>query len=101
MAGAGGRKLRPVLVLTGPLGTVPEFVVAYISSVIPSALLPTDLLVDPATPEFASSKLKTVSVLRLHKLSTIHSRDAVRAFGQLSPAAFQEVQTRLKLVFGL
>ena len=47
MAGAGGRKLRPALVLTGPLGTVPEFVVAYISSVIPAALLPTDLVIDP------------------------------------------------------
>lgn len=101
MAGAGGRKLRPALVLTGPLGTVPEFVVAYVSSVIPAALLTTDIVIDPAAPEFASSKLKATSVVRLHKLATIHSRDAVRLLGQLSLPVFQDVQLKLKLVFGL
>lgn len=30
----GGMKLRPVLLLTGPIGSVPELLVAYISSVI-------------------------------------------------------------------
>src|SRR2546428_2448564 len=34
-----GMKLRPVLLLTGPIGSVREVLVAYISSVIPSQLL--------------------------------------------------------------
>lgn len=101
MGGSGGRKLRPVLVLTGPLGSVPEYAVAYISSVIPPDILPTDLLMDPATPEFSSTNLKATSLLRVHKLSTIHSRDAVRRLGQLTPTAFTEVQSRLRSVFGL
>jgi mRNA interferase MazF len=44
-----GMKLRPVLLLTGPVGSVPEVVVAYISSVVPPNLLSSDLMLDPAT----------------------------------------------------
>ena len=101
LAGSGGRKLRPVLVLTGPLGSVPEYVVAYISSVIPADLLPTDLTVDPTTPEFKSTNLKATSLLRVHKLSTIHGRDAIRRLGQIAAPAFFEVQARLRIVFEL
>jgi mRNA interferase MazF len=64
-------KLRPVLLLTGSLGSVPEVLVAYISSVVPAQLLPSDLLVDPAKPEFRNTHLKVTSALRLHKLATI------------------------------
>jgi hypothetical protein len=42
-----GMKLRPVLLLTGPIGAIPEVLVAYISSVVPIQLLPSDLLLDP------------------------------------------------------
>jgi hypothetical protein len=44
---APGMKLRPVLLLPGALGLAPEVLVAYISSVIPSQLLPSDMLLDP------------------------------------------------------
>src|SRR6059058_3689609 len=77
----GGAKLRPVLLLTGPVGTVPEILVAYISSVIPPQLLPSDIVIDPGTPDHATTNLKTVSVLRLHKLATIHQRSNVRFLG--------------------
>src|SRR6266851_8172338 len=53
-----GMKLRPLLLLTGSLGSVPEVLVAYISSVVPGQLLPSDLLIDPAKPEFQSTHLK-------------------------------------------
>ena len=33
--GSAGVKLRPVLLLTGPTGNVPEVLTAYISSVVP------------------------------------------------------------------
>ena len=33
--GSAGMKLRPVLLLTGPIGDVPEILVVYISSVLP------------------------------------------------------------------
>jgi mRNA interferase MazF len=94
-------KLRPVLLLTGPVGSVPELLVAYISSVLPSVLLPTDIVLDPATAEHASTLLKTRSVLRLHKLATVHARNVVRLLGTLSDATALEVKGRLRLLLGL
>jgi mRNA interferase MazF len=52
-----GMKLRPVLLLTGLLGSIPEVLVAYISSVIPTQVLPSDMLLDPGKPEFRSTNL--------------------------------------------
>ncbi len=53
--GSPGMKLRPVLLLTGPVGTVPEVLVAYISSVLPTTPLPSDVLLDPTQPEYAGT----------------------------------------------
>ena len=54
---APGTKLRPVLLLTPPLGTVPEVLTAYISSVVPPELLPTDVVLDPSDAEHAVTRL--------------------------------------------
>ena len=78
-----GMKLRPVLVLAGPVGPIPEVLVAYISSVVPGALMPSDVVLDPARPEFRSTNLKTSSVLRLHKLATVHASMIARHLGTL------------------
>ena len=56
-----GMKIRPVLLLTGPVGSIPEVVVAYISSVVPTQPLPSDVLIDPSKPEFRSTHLKANS----------------------------------------
>lgn len=94
-------KLRPVLLLTGPVGSVPEILVAYISSVIPSACLPTDIVLDPGTAEHASTNLKAKSVLRLHKLATIHTRSVARRLGVLSPGTAAEVHGKLRMLLDL
>ena len=100
--GAGsGRKLRPVLLLSDPVGSVPEVLVAYISSVIPPELLPTDIVLDPATDEHASTRLKATSVLRLHKLATIHGRSIVRHLGAISHDTASEVDDKLRAFLGL
>lgn len=44
-------KLRPVLLLTTPIGPVPEILVAYISSVMPSPLLASDLILGAENDE--------------------------------------------------
>src|SRR5262249_17593501 len=92
----GGGKLRPVLLLTGPLGDVPEFLVAYISSVFPSPLIRSDLVIDPQTAEFATTNLKTISVVRLHKLATIHRRSLIRFLGCISASTKLEIDVRLR-----
>ena len=78
-----GMKLRPVLLPTAGLGLVPEVLVAYISSVIPAELLPSDLILDPAQPEFQACNLKVISALRLHKLATIHCSSLMRRLGRI------------------
>ena len=99
--GSPGMKLRPVLLLTGPLGEIPEVVVAYISSVIPNALLPSDIVLDPAHPDYLSTNLKSTSVLRLHKVATIHSRSIVRRLGELSATAASDVDQKLRVLLGV
>lgn len=91
-----GMKLRPVLLLTGPVGAIPEVLVAYISSVVPAQLLPTDVLVDPAKPEFSSTRLKTPSALRLHKLATIHCTSVMRYLGAVDSTTQKSVVMKLR-----
>jgi mRNA interferase MazF len=93
---AAGMKLRPVLTLTGPLGAVPEVLVAYISSVVPAQLLSSDIMHDPSLPDHSSTKLKSESVLRLHKLATIHQTSIVRQLGTLPPMVAAQVDQVLR-----
>src|SRR5258708_33373274 len=96
-----GMKLRPVLLLTGTLGSVPEILVAYISSVTPAQLLPSDLILDPSQPEFRSTHLKTKSVLRLHKLATIHCSSLTRYLGMIQPPTQAAIAAKLKALLQL
>jgi len=100
-AGKVGAKTRPVLLLTDPIGPVPEILAAYMSSIVPAVLLPTDLVIDPTLPEHASTNLKFTTVLRLHKLATIHGSDIVRSIGSVAPPTWSEVEARLRLLLGL
>jgi mRNA interferase MazF len=99
--GRVGRKLRPVLSLTGLLGPVPEVLVAFMTSIIPTSLLPTDIVLDPTQPEHASTNLKATTLVRLHKLATIHQIDVVRYLGTLSHPIQADVEARLRLLLGL
>jgi mRNA interferase MazF len=96
-----GMKLRPVLLLTGAIGSIPEVLVAYISSVIPTNTLPSDLFFDPRTPEFRSTHLKGASTLRLHKLATVHSSSLARYLGALDSTTLAIVASKLKQLLTL
>lgn len=98
---AAQRKLRPVVLLTGSVGPVPEVLVAYVSSVIPRHLLPSDLVLDPANAEFQSTRLKVVSVLRLHKLATLHCSTLARYLGVLQPTQQTTVSAKLRVLLQL
>ena len=89
-------KVRPVLLLTDPVGAVPEILVAYISSVVPSRPLPSDLVLDPSKPEFQSTNLKVSSALRLHKLATIHCSSLARYLGVTDNLIWSAVASKLK-----
>ena len=96
-----GMKLRPVLLLTESIGSVPEVLVAYISSVLPAQPLPSDLILDPATPEFQGTHLKVVSAFGLHKLATIHCSSLARHLGALESAQHAIVAGKLRALLGL
>ena len=96
-----GMKLRPVLLLTGTVGSVPEVLVACISSVLPAQPLPSDLILDPAQPAFQTTNLKVPSALRVHKLETIHSSSLVRHLGVLESAERSVVAEKLKTLLAL
>jgi mRNA interferase MazF len=82
-----GMKLRPVLLLTGQVGPIPEVLVACISSEMPAQLLTSDLVIDPSKPEFRPTHLKMISTLRLHKLATVHCSSLSRRLGAIAPDA--------------
>ncbi len=94
-------KLRPVLLLTGTLGQVPEVLVAYISSVIPAQPLASDFIIDPEAAEFHGTHLKVVSALRLHKLATIHASSVIRHLGRLESAHCAIVSRKLRDLLAL
>ena len=98
---APGMKVRPVLLLIDPVGAVPEILVAYISSVIPTRLLPSDLVLDPSISEFRSTNLKTSSALRLHKLATLHCSSLARYLGVIDNRTWSAVASKLKDILRL
>lgn len=89
-------KLRPVLLLTSPVGPVPEVLVAYISSVVPTAPLPTDFVIGPGHASFPTSGLRVDSAIRLHKLATIHRSSLLRRLGLLDTASGAVVAAKLR-----
>ena len=96
-----GMKLRPVLLLTGRVGPIPEVLVAYISSVMPTQLLSSDLVIDPSKPEFHPTYLKTISALRLHKLATLHYSSLARRLGVIDSATSTVVANKLRSLLTL
>lgn len=96
-----GMKLRPVLLLTGTVGSIPEVLVAYISSVLPAQPLSSDIILDPTQPAFRSTNLKVPSALRLHKLATIHASSLARHLGVLEVDQRSVVAAKLKVLLGL
>jgi len=96
-----GIKLRPLLLLTSAVGIGTEVIAAYISSVIPPSLLASDLVLDSSLPQHYSSRLKVVSVLRLHKIGTIHISSVQRYIGYLDAAVQQEIDAKLGTVLML
>jgi mRNA interferase MazF len=98
---AAAAKLRPLLLLIETVGTGTEVVAAYISSVIPSTLLTSDILLDSRQPQHQSTRLKVASVLRLHKIATVHTDALQRYIGFISSTVQQEVDAKLKMVLKL
>jgi mRNA interferase MazF len=88
-------KVRPAICLTDPISRHGHIVVAFVSSVVPSPLLATDLLLDPGSLDFRQTGLRVRSVVRLHRLATVTSALIQRDLGDLSIRQLHEASQRL------
>lgn len=85
-------KLRPAIVL---LDNGPDVVVAFISSNIPENLSPADIVLTRSTLEFLRTGLKTDSVIRLDKITTIIKTMVAGTIGELSDEIRAEVNRKM------
>jgi mRNA-degrading endonuclease toxin of MazEF toxin-antitoxin module len=58
-------------------------------------------VIDPSKPEGSSTRLKLTSVVRLHKLATIHQGSIARRLGSLSANRATEVSKKLRDLLNL
>jgi mRNA interferase MazF len=79
-------KVRPALCLTEPIGPNRHIIVAFITSRIHPEITATDVLFDPAQPDFAATGLKVASTLKLHRVITVTATLIRRQLGLLSSA---------------
>jgi mRNA interferase MazF len=96
-----GAKVRPAVCLTEAITAHRHVVIAYLSSVVPTIVLPSDLVLDPMDPDFRRTGLQVRSVLRLHRLATVRTRLFIRMLGELSDGQLQQVESRLRRVLSL
>ena len=96
-----GSKVRPAVCLTEAVGAHRHVVLAFITSVVPPKVEPTDVLLDPGSTDFARSGLRVRSALRLHRMVTVSATIIQRQLGVLTPSLQTQVQQRLRTLFAL
>jgi mRNA interferase MazF len=94
-------KARPAVCLTDPVGPHNHIVLAFVSSRIPTDLLETDLIIDSDQKDFAATGLRVSSTLRLHRLMTVTTSLIQRELGELPPRMHEEINKKLRKLFGL
>jgi len=85
-------KLRPAVVLPGH---DPDIVVAFISSKIPDSPAPAGIVLTRSMPEFLKTGLKTDSVIRLDKITTIIKTMVAGTIGELPQEIRSEVNQKM------
>lgn len=94
-------KVRPACCLTDPIGSHRQVIFAFISSQLPTAVIATNVVLDPRHKDFAATGLRVASVLRLHRLITLTSAIIRRELGDLAPDLQRDVDRKLASLFGL
>ena len=100
----GGGKNRPALVIQNDRdnGRLSNTIVAMITGNTQyAAAEPTQLLIDPATPEGRSSGLNFPSAVKCGNLFTIRQQDILATIGHLSPTLIVQVDDCLRAALQL
>ena len=91
---------RPSLIIsTHP--TASDFIVAFISKVIPPRPGPFDYVVRPDHPEFSWTGLRFPSVFRMNKIVTLNRVLITSRLGRVGARISREVDIRLRAALGL
>jgi mRNA interferase MazF len=86
---------RPALVVSASSRPGDDCILAFITSRT-AVVEATDLLLDPAHPDFAASGLRVASLVRCGKLMTLNHTLLTGRLGVVSPRLMTQVNTRLK-----
>ncbi len=88
-------KVRPAASLTNPIGVYCHVILAFITSVIPTDLMATDIVLNTSDPDFAATGLRVSSAIRLHRLMTVSTSVIKRELGTLSPDIQDKIAEKL------
>ena len=94
-------KRRPAIIVSRERKTSADFIVAFITSVIPAPLSDTDLLFDRHRNDFVKSGLIRDSVIKLDKLATLNKAIFSGELGSVSAKTLREIDMRLKIALNL
>jgi len=93
-------KVRPALIVSAdPQGI--DVTLAFISSVLPLAEGPFDIVLKPEHKDFGPTGLNRPSVFRMSKLATLESSKIRRRLGEASPALLSKLNAKLAHALGL
>ena len=85
----------------GPTRPGNDVLLAFITSYRSQPLLPTDLLIQVAHPNFPQTGLKTDSIVKLDKLVTVETAILLGELGELSTSLMLQVDDKLRYALEL
>lgn len=91
---------RPGVVLSTQ-ATMSDFIVAFISKVVPPRPSPFEMVVLPSHPEFAGTGLRFPSIFKMNKVATLNRALMSSRLGRVGPRLQHEVDVRLRAALGL
>jgi mRNA interferase MazF len=94
-------KRRPAIVVSSEQNKNSDYIVAFITSVIPAKLADTDLLFDNTNPDFKKSGLIKPSLIKADKLATLNKNIFTGELGSVSSATMKELDKCLKNALAL
>ena len=102
-AQGGGSKTRPTLVVQSDHNNtrISNTIVVSITRNTDRVSEPTQILVDPSTPEGQHSGLIASSAVTCENIFTVDQQFVLRKIGSLPPALMQQVDTCLKAARGI
>jgi mRNA interferase MazF len=90
-----GGKLRPALVVAIAPGRHADVLLALVTSQLHQEVVGFDEVVAPEDPDFATSRLKARSVIRLARLVSVSPQVIEARLGVISPTRLANIRRRL------